>query len=79
VTPINGEGGIMQIQWSRFRIEEWLVGLSWTAAVYCMGTLLQRSLRRYRFLWAIAFPLNLLLLVLAALFFLTPQLAALHR
>jgi hypothetical protein len=44
-----------------------------------MGTLLQRCLRRYRFLWAIAFPLNLLLLVLAALFFLTPQPAALHR
>jgi small-conductance mechanosensitive channel len=68
----------MTLNWGTFQTGDWLIGLVSTLVAYFLFTFLQRLLNRNHFLGIIAFQLNLLVLVLLALLFLTPQLAGLH-
>lgn len=69
----------MNLNWGTFQTGDWLIGLVATLVAYVIFTFLQRFLRRNHFLRTIAFQLNLLVLALLALLFLSPQLAGLHR
>ena len=69
----------MNLNWGTFQTGDWLSGLVSTLVAYILFTFLQRFLHRNHFLRIISFQLNLLALALLALFFLTPQLAGLHR
>lgn len=68
----------MTLNWGMFQTGDWLIGLVSTLVAYFLFTFLQRLLNRNHFLGVIAFQLNLLVLALLALLFLTPQLAGLH-
>jgi uncharacterized membrane protein YjjP (DUF1212 family) len=63
----------MTLNWGTFQTGDWLIGLVSTLVAYFLFTFLQRLLNRNHFLGIIAFQLNLLVLVLLALLFLTPQ------
>jgi small-conductance mechanosensitive channel/CRP-like cAMP-binding protein len=69
----------MNLNWGTFQTGDWLIGLVSTLAAYVIFTFLQRFLNRTLFLKTIAFQLNLLVLALLALLFLSSQLAGLHR
>ena len=69
----------MNLNWDTFQTGDWLIGLVLTLVAYVIFTFLQRFLHRYHFLRGIAFQLNLFVLTLLTLLFLTPQLAGLHR
>ena len=69
----------MNLNWGTFQTGDWLIGLVSTLVAYVIFTFLQRLLHRNHFLRIIAFQLNLLVLALLTLLFLTPQLAGLHR
>jgi small-conductance mechanosensitive channel len=69
----------MNLNWGTFQTGDWLIGLVSTLAAYIIFTFLQRFLHRNHFLKIIAFQLNLLVLALLALLFLSPQLTGLHQ
>lgn len=69
----------MNLNWGTFQTGEWYIGLVSTLVAYVIFTFLQRFLRRIHYLKVIAFQLNILVLALLILIFLTPQLAGLHR
>jgi small-conductance mechanosensitive channel len=69
----------MNLNWGTFQTGDWLIGLVSLLVAYIIFTFLQRFLHRTHFLKIIAFQLNLLVLALLALLFLTPQLAGLHQ
>jgi small-conductance mechanosensitive channel len=69
----------MNLNWAAFQAGDWLIGLVSTLVVYVPFTILQHFiLHRDYFLRTIAVQLNLLVLALLALLFLTPELYALH-
>ena len=69
----------MNLNWAAFQAGDWLIGLVSTLVVYVPFTILQHYiLHRDYFLRTIAIQLNLLVLALLALLFLTPELYALH-
>jgi len=75
----NREGRVMNLNWGTFQTGDWFIGLVSMLVTYVIFTFLQRFLNGYHFLRGIAFQLNLLVLALLALLFLTPQLVGLHR
>jgi len=69
----------MILNWGTFQTGDWVTGVVSTLAAYILFTFLQRFLRRIHFLKTMAFELNLLVLALLVLLFLSPQLAGLHH
>jgi small-conductance mechanosensitive channel len=69
----------MNLNWGMFQTGEFLIRLVSLLAAYLLFTILQRFFRRTPFLKTIAFQLNLLVLALLALLFLSTHLAGLHH